>query len=50
VVQGLLLHARRQLRSPRPLALEYPADLHREAIAAAGFTEQQTLIWMEKGR
>jgi ribosomal protein S18 acetylase RimI-like enzyme len=43
----LLLHARRQVPSHRPLEFDFPAGQSRQAIAQAGFTAQQTLIWME---
>lgn len=44
----LLLHARRYLRSSRPLSLDYPADRATAAIRAAGFFPHQTLIWMKR--
>ena len=42
----LLLHARRALAHHAPLSLEYPGGEMTEAIAAAGFQERRTLIWM----
>jgi len=47
VIQALLIHARRNAPSQRPLSLEYPAHIHEEAFSKAGFQLQQTLIWME---
>jgi GNAT superfamily N-acetyltransferase len=44
---ALLLHARSQLPEQRPLALDYSAGMHEDAIQAAGFSAHQTLIWME---
>ncbi|OGO29553.1 MAG: hypothetical protein A2Z16_06945 [Chloroflexi bacterium RBG_16_54_18] len=43
----LLLHARRHVPSRRPLEFDFPTGQSSQAIAAAGFTPQQTLIWME---
>jgi len=45
-VQGLLVHARRQVPTRRPLALDYPAGQSSTAIQTAGFKAYQTLIWM----
>ena len=45
-IQALLLHARRQLPSRRPLSLDYPAQQSGTAIRSAGFQAYQTLIWM----
>ncbi len=46
VVSALLLHARQQLSSRRPLSLDYPAGRVEGAIQQAGFRAHQTLIWM----
>lgn len=43
----LLQYARRQAPARRPLEFDFPAGQTNAAIAAAGFTAQQTLIWME---
>ncbi len=43
----LLLHARRMLAQTRGLSLEYPAGVADDAIRAAGFQPQRTLVWME---
>jgi ribosomal protein S18 acetylase RimI-like enzyme len=43
----LLLHARRHVPSRRPLEFDFPAGQSSQAIAQAGFSAQQTLIWME---
>jgi len=43
----LLIYARRMLSNPRGAVLEYPAGLADEAIRAAGFSAQRTLVWME---
>lgn len=43
---ALLLHARRQIRPRRTLQMEYPANLHAEAIRQAGFEKLRTLVWM----
>jgi GNAT superfamily N-acetyltransferase len=45
-VQAVLLHARRQISSRRPLSLDYPAQQSSDAIRSAGFKAYQTLIWM----
>ena len=45
-VYTLLMHARRYAPSKHALMLEYPAHLFAEAIHRAGFSAQQTLIWM----
>ena len=44
-VTGLLVHARREL-GRRKLLLEHPVGPWNEAIRAAGFVAQRTLIWM----
>lgn len=44
---SLLLHARRSLDGYSHLTLDYPAGEADEAICAAGFAAQRTLIWME---
>jgi ribosomal protein S18 acetylase RimI-like enzyme len=46
-IQALLLHARRDIPSHLPLALDYPAGQSETAIQSAGFRNHQTLIWME---
>lgn len=46
-VTVLLLHGRRLLSQSHNLILEYPAGPADEAIRAAGFTAQRTLVWME---
>jgi GNAT superfamily N-acetyltransferase len=45
-LQALLLHARRQVPSHRPLSLDYPAWQSSTAIQSAGFKAYQTLMWM----
>lgn len=45
-VTALLLHARLHLPSPRPVTLDYPAPHFSQGIQMAGFTVQQTLLWM----
>ncbi len=45
--QALLRCARQQLSRQRALNLEYPAGQATAAIQASGFSERQTLIWME---
>lgn len=45
---ALLFQARRDLRPYYPhIALEFPAGLFDEAIQAAGFKPQRTLLWMQ---
>jgi GNAT superfamily N-acetyltransferase len=44
---ALLIHARQHLSPRRPLSLDFPAGHADQAIQAAGFRDQQTLIWME---
>ena len=46
-VQTLLQHARMQIASRRPITINFPVGIADEAIQAAGFIPQQTLIWME---
>lgn len=46
-IHTLLAASRREIATPRPLALDYPAHKHSQAIQAAGFSLAQTLIWME---
>jgi hypothetical protein len=48
-VQALLTALRESLTSIRPLALDYPARQHEQAIRSSGFIPTQTLIWMELG-
>src|ERR1051325_9231916 len=43
---GLLIHAQRTISFSQRLTLEYPADEMSEAIRAAGFKPQRTLLWM----
>jgi hypothetical protein len=43
----LLVYARQNAPTQRPLVLDYPAHRFDPAIQAAGFAAQQTLIWME---
>lgn len=45
-VQALLIQSRKEIARRRPLTLNYPAGLNEQDIKAAGFYEQQTLIWM----
>lgn len=47
VTRDLLLYARQNTSSKRPLALDYPAGQFDAAIQSAGFRCHQTLIWME---
>jgi ribosomal protein S18 acetylase RimI-like enzyme len=47
IIHALLVHARQNLASSRPLSLDYPARRFEKAIQASGFIPQQTLIWME---
>ena len=46
-VLALLSHVRKALVGTRPLNIDYPAHRLEEVLARAGFTLQQTLIWME---
>jgi hypothetical protein len=46
-IQALLIQARRNLTPRRRLSLNTPAGFVDEAIENAGFSSQQTLIWME---
>jgi hypothetical protein len=46
VIETLLLYARQNVLSTRPVALDFPARLAEQAILAAGFSIHQTLIWM----
>jgi ribosomal protein S18 acetylase RimI-like enzyme len=46
-IQALLVQARKNLTPRRRLSLNTPAGFVDEAIQAAGFSDQQTLIWME---
>jgi ribosomal protein S18 acetylase RimI-like enzyme len=46
-VFALLIEARRQLSTRRPLAINYPAGQAEIAFIQAGFIKQNTLIWME---
>jgi ribosomal protein S18 acetylase RimI-like enzyme len=47
-IRGLLAHVRRSLYTRRHLSVNYPAGLNGEDFMAAGFSLQNTLIWMEK--
>jgi hypothetical protein len=47
MIQALLLHARKRLGATRPLVLDFPARQSVYGIREAGFTEKQTLMWME---
>lgn len=46
-ITRLLQHGRRHLSGRHSLTLEFPADIADEAIHAAGFTPQRTLVWMQ---
>jgi predicted N-acetyltransferase YhbS len=46
VLTGLLLHVRRLLTGSETLTLDLPGGEAVEAIQAAGFSEQRTLVWM----
>lgn len=46
-IRALLVQARKDLSSRRRLSLNIPADFAAEAMLEAGFSPQQTLIWME---
>lgn len=46
VLTALLVHARRHLTQRRAFSIDYPANQAAQAIAAAGFTQIRTLIWM----
>ena len=48
VVQALLSQVRQSTPRRNPLTLNTPAALCPEAIQAAGFYNQQTLLWMER--
>jgi ribosomal protein S18 acetylase RimI-like enzyme len=45
-IQALIIHARKQINQRSPLILNYPAGHLVQDIEAAGFYQQQTLIWM----
>jgi len=47
-VRALLEYARHHSPVRRNLALDYPAQIYEDAIRAAGFNIQQTLVWMTK--
>jgi GNAT superfamily N-acetyltransferase len=47
VVHALLAYAQRYAPSQRPLAVDYPSRWAPRAFQDAGFTAQQTLVWME---
>lgn len=46
---ALLSHASRELHYRQQLSLDFPAGQSAEAISAAGFIPQRTLIWMQAG-
>jgi ribosomal protein S18 acetylase RimI-like enzyme len=46
-IQALLIQARKNLTPRRRLSLNTPAGFEDKAIEKAGFSSQQTLIWME---
>lgn len=46
-MHALLVHALQRAPSQRPVSMNYPAELFKGAIQAAGFSARQTLIWME---
>jgi GNAT superfamily N-acetyltransferase len=46
-IYALLLHALERMPTRRFLSMDYPASKFSEAIHAAGFSNRQTLIWME---
>ncbi len=48
VIRELLPHARKNAATRRPLALNYPGGRGTEAFLSAGFSAQQTLVWMEQ--
>lgn len=48
-VQALLDHALNQVRSSKPLHLEFPAGQATGVLEAAGFDLHHTLIWMQYG-
>lgn len=45
-IRALLVQSRKEINRRGPLTLNYPAGWEEEEIKAAGFYEQQTLIWM----
>jgi ribosomal protein S18 acetylase RimI-like enzyme len=45
-IRALLEYIRHHSPTRRNLALDYPAHQFEDAICAAGFSEQQTLVWM----
>lgn len=49
VAGSLLFHARQHVSRRRTLSLNYPAGHATQAIQAAGFHPQRTLIWMSLG-
>lgn len=46
-LRTLVLNARRLLPTQRPVVLDYPAPLFSRPLREAGFTAEQTLMWME---
>jgi hypothetical protein len=44
---GLLLHVRCALAWREKINLDFPAGMYQDAIEAAGFHPQRTLIWMK---
>jgi GNAT superfamily N-acetyltransferase len=47
VIETLLPSAILELRSKKPLSLNYPAEFNREAFETIGFDRHLTLTWME---
>ena len=47
VLGAFLNYVRRHLPTESPVTLDYPAEQFSQALRDVGFTEQQTLIWME---
>jgi hypothetical protein len=47
VMTALLQHARRSLPWRKTLTMDFPAGHFVQAIQAAGFEEQRTLLWMK---
>ncbi len=47
IITEVLLYGRRALSERHSLSLEFPAGMADDAIRAAGFLPQRTLVWME---
>ena len=47
ILRALLAHGLRHMPSQRPAVLDYPAHSCEQAFKEAGFSIQQTLLWME---